>query len=327
MDVEVQEKDAVKSASGDADRLRLWLEGERAVAGARDLLLETGADVELASRVSLGIDAAVFVSEDDVEGTVSQIGGHRVVRYDGALEIAGGELCLFDDMIVQTEGYATAPYVSISVPTAFAVVDELDLAALRADLAAARATGVLPAYLTTALATVVDQRRWLEPLLPDDDAPRRLLLCADGTLRDGPGGRVVSADGSIDPSHHVPPAEDAGEIARFLGAAKVVRALRARLGREVSVAGYDGKVGSVGAGRTDSVFVASDDASSYVVDIATSRIDRVPDAVATVVEQTLCARAGTGDGGDAGRAPEGSERVLEALALERFLPASADRAL
>lgn len=265
-----------------ADRLRLWLEGEQASSRAIDVFVEAGADPGVLENLPLSTHSWVFVDEAQIDAFADL--EMTVVPYSGRLEPLGGELALSSEVLVQTESYATAPYVSISVPTAFSIADEVDLSALHIDAETARHEGRFPEYLTTPIATLVDERTRLVPVLPAPSRAIRLLVRADGTVLDGPFGAPVGAD--LAPSGEVSPYDgESTAMARFLGAAKVVRALRPRFGAGVAVAGFGSEGAQSGVGRVDSVFVASADEQHYVVDLATRRMDRVPAAVADLVER------------------------------------------
>ncbi|GAA3283353.1 hypothetical protein [Nesterenkonia halobia] len=291
------------------DRLRLWLEGEQANSNSVDVLVDENADLEKLTELSLGDASWVFVEESQASEAADI--GAALVPYGGRLEPLGGELSLSPEVLIQTESYATAPYVSVSVPTAFSVVDDVDLSALRTDVEKAQNRGEFPEHLTLPIATVLDERSWLSPLLPRRTRATRLLVRADGSVLDGPFGNPVDSDLTLtEPTEE--PHDDAVAMARFLGAAKVIRALRPRLNATISVAGFGPDADASASERTDAVFVAAAEDHQYVVNLENRRVDRVPTTVAEFVESVFNAP-------DEAVINTEEQTVLDALGLQATL--------
>lgn len=208
-------------------------------------------------------DACVLHARGDDPGT------DQAVAYDGALEYGGGEVSVGDDLIVQLEGYATAQYVSVACPTVVSVLDDVDREVLVADALAARSSGAFPHHLVHPLVVVRDELAWIraEVVAPEDAA-----------LLAGPDGPAVQ---------------------RFLGAARLLRAMRRRATGALTVDGFGGDAtttattattaaaGTTATARRDSTFVLRDDAGAYVADAVTGSMARVSDDVAAVVQGTL----------------------------------------
>ncbi|KHK96354.1 hypothetical protein LK09_15300 [Microbacterium mangrovi] len=295
------------AAGAAAERLRIWLEGERADPSAVDVFVEPDAPIDAVKQLPAGDVGWVFAEQGQAEALAGT--GTRVVPYTGRLDLLGGEVALAADVLVQTESYATAAYVAISVPTAFSVADEVDLSALRIDAEVALTEGRFPDHLTTPIVTVVDERALLVPILPPLPHVARLLVRADGEVLDGPLGAQTGPDlGRAAPQRA---GRDAVSLARFLGAAKVIRALRSRFGTEVEIADFGPQRRIPARERDDSVFVASAAGQAYVVDLATRRVSRVPSPIAELVEHMFSTSRGAGF--------DASERsVLERLGLQRY---------
>ncbi|MBO3663643.1 hypothetical protein [Microbacterium stercoris] len=288
------------------DRLRRWLEGERADASARDLLVEPGADASAVRSLALGEGAYVFVEEGGA--ALLDVPGVRVVEYSGVLELVGGEISLGDGMLVQTESYATAPYVSLSLPTALSVVDDVDREALLADVTTTENTSLLPPQLLQPVTTLVDQARLLAPLGLRSSTANRLHLRADGILTQGPADETPLGDDFTIPTTGEVTVDEV-RIARFVGAAKVVRGLRARLDHDVRL--VESARGSVP--RRDPVFVLAAADDTYVVDALSGALSRVPAEIGARVTAALAAIA------DGESIDDSTRRVFDVLGLAPLL--------
>lgn len=86
-----QAEQTLPSAAADANRLRLWFEGEQATPGSIDVFVERGADPRHLSEIAPLADSVAFLFESDM---VTLDETWRVVQYSGRLEPYGGEISL-----------------------------------------------------------------------------------------------------------------------------------------------------------------------------------------------------------------------------------------
>lgn len=237
-----------------ADALRRWFAGTPAAA-AGVVLLEPGDDVP----ADLRPGTVVLHADGEPAGTAVP---H--VAYEGVLDYGGGEITVGDDLIVQLEGYSTAQYVSVACPTVVSVVDDVDREILVADARAAHETGAFPHHLVHPLVVVRDELAWL--------GAGAGLAGPDAALVDGPDGPAVR---------------------RFLGAVRLLRAIRRRTTGTLTVDGFGASPGAASsprgaaAVRRDAVFVVRDGVGAYVADAVAGTVARVPDDVAAAVQGTL----------------------------------------
>ncbi|WP_284976548.1 hypothetical protein [Arthrobacter sp. efr-133-TYG-104] len=280
-----------------SERLRLWLEGTRPALGVHDALVVGALSDEAMTSLPGSEESLLFVEESQVEAAQA-LTRSRVVGYNGEFSTNGGEIGIGTNFVVQLEGYATAPYVAISCPTAFSIEEDADREAVAADAATAFETGVFPRFLLTQLVTIVDQEFWHRCGQLGSDPARLFVPAGSSLMLSGPaGGGVEINDGAYTTHSPVAGEENAkmlsenSGIGRFLGAAKVLRAAQSRFPADARISGFGSSLvdGDPAAERSrrDSVFVIVADEQYFVTELRTGRLNKVPKDVAQAVETIL----------------------------------------
>jgi hypothetical protein len=116
------------------------------------------------------------------------------IPYEGSFSEPGSDISVAESIFVQTQDYATSPYVTLVGSTLVRIVGDVDLEAFLADADAAHAGGRLPEFLVSPAVQIADVTALGVPAA--DDGPRtRLYVAASGTLSTAPGGLPLGVVG------------------------------------------------------------------------------------------------------------------------------------
>ncbi len=110
-----------------------------------------------------------------------------VIGYEGSFSEPGADVAVADTIFVQTQDYATSPYMTLVGSTLVRIAADVDFEAFLADADTAHAEGTVPEFAVSPAVEIADVTALGAPVT--GDGPRtRLYVAASGALSTSPGG-------------------------------------------------------------------------------------------------------------------------------------------